>query len=483
MEVIKQPEVLRQPSLVPTRTKRACACCRKNKAKCTGCFPTCERCLSKGLVCVYEPEKKKNKKNGAQHLKDMANQLQIEINVQKQLTEHWKRMLDQISPKASLDPASLISDIDFAKPVIISEKKISYQPFEFTEEGLSIINCVVGCFEDLGSQRSEISFEEAKNDWNFLANQTLTSADFQYFNIDFLVQLWERCFLFLSPSIYLSLEYQEQAIWNNCQILMRLVIWNKDLKHRPILIPKVIQILAGISKYYQLYEKKGASMSCLAIAYNMGLNSKEWVSDTLMDSLSIDLLMNTASNVERRKLINKIERKTLSTKLMHLRYIVVYCMSSLNINRFIDHTESDDLAMKLHIAESLADIVHGDFLGTFTKCQTFAMRSEVAYRQGYIALGDEWLNSCIETVSSISDGSVIQFIYSALILGKTSFLLPFKGGNKRSIIDEITTSLEKSHPNFACLDEKSKYPALKNLIHAFAFSPGIHLSMRRASIV
>ncbi|KAI0043314.1 hypothetical protein FA95DRAFT_1563434 [Auriscalpium vulgare] len=40
------------------RTAQACEKCRTRKAKCSGDHPTCQRCLTRGLVCEYAPERK-----------------------------------------------------------------------------------------------------------------------------------------------------------------------------------------------------------------------------------------------------------------------------------------------------------------------------------------------------------------------------------------------------------------------------------------
>ncbi|KAH8991630.1 hypothetical protein EDB86DRAFT_3079786 [Lactarius hatsudake] len=40
------------------RTAQACEKCRARKAKCSGEHPSCQRCLTRGLVCAYAPERR-----------------------------------------------------------------------------------------------------------------------------------------------------------------------------------------------------------------------------------------------------------------------------------------------------------------------------------------------------------------------------------------------------------------------------------------
>lgn len=486
MEISRIPESTGKPSLVPSRSKKACASCRKNKAKCTGSFPSCGRCLSKGLVCVYEPSKVKKSKNSIQHLKDKMSQLEVEINVQKQLTEHWKRLIDQLSPKVSINPELVMKDSNILlKPFnAVSGIKPLYRHFEFSEQSLAIVNCVMGSFLEVGIKSQDIGLEEGKNDWNFLSSQMLSTSDFDRYSLDILVYLWERCYLFLAPTIYFSLDYQEQAVWNNCQALMRLVLWNKDLTRHPHLIPKVIHILIGISKFYLVHSRNGAALSCLTLAYNLGRNAKAWVTDELMDLLAIDILSNTSSCVERTKLMHRIEQKPFSSKIMDLRYAVIYCMILLDVKRFINQTESDDITMRLHMAESISDLVlgNGNTLGTFTKIHTYAMRSEVAYRQGYFDLGNDWLDSCLDALNSVADESAVQLFYSVLVLGRKGLLQPFKEENNANIIDRIIKSIEERYPSIeGLLDQGSRYPEIKMILHAFVFSPGLYKDLKRIS--
>ncbi|KAL4063442.1 hypothetical protein V8B97DRAFT_1930132 [Scleroderma yunnanense] len=46
----------RTPEPPRLRTAQACEKCRKRKAKCSGEHPACQRCLIRGLPCVYAPE-------------------------------------------------------------------------------------------------------------------------------------------------------------------------------------------------------------------------------------------------------------------------------------------------------------------------------------------------------------------------------------------------------------------------------------------
>ncbi|KAI0784046.1 hypothetical protein C8Q75DRAFT_810392 [Abortiporus biennis] len=51
---------LRSPTPVEKRrTAQACKSCRERKAKCSGERPACERCVSRGLLCVYAVEQKR----------------------------------------------------------------------------------------------------------------------------------------------------------------------------------------------------------------------------------------------------------------------------------------------------------------------------------------------------------------------------------------------------------------------------------------
>ncbi|KAI0042372.1 hypothetical protein FA95DRAFT_1564382 [Auriscalpium vulgare] len=46
------------PRASSLRTAQACEKCRTRKAKCSGDRPTCQRCLTRDLVCTYAPERK-----------------------------------------------------------------------------------------------------------------------------------------------------------------------------------------------------------------------------------------------------------------------------------------------------------------------------------------------------------------------------------------------------------------------------------------
>lgn len=46
----------RTPEPPRLRTAQACEKCRKRKAKCSGEHPACQRCLIRGLTCIYAPE-------------------------------------------------------------------------------------------------------------------------------------------------------------------------------------------------------------------------------------------------------------------------------------------------------------------------------------------------------------------------------------------------------------------------------------------
>ncbi|KAG6336217.1 hypothetical protein ID866_2868 [Astraeus odoratus] len=46
----------RTPEPPRLRTAQACEKCRKRKAKCSGEHPACQRCILRGLVCIYAPE-------------------------------------------------------------------------------------------------------------------------------------------------------------------------------------------------------------------------------------------------------------------------------------------------------------------------------------------------------------------------------------------------------------------------------------------
>lgn len=435
MDFTRKINELLSPNSTNNKTKIACFGCRKNKTKCSGCLPTCKRCLTKGLTCTYEAEKERDRSG---QLYKISNRLELEIEVQKQLAQRWKYMLQQISPKLSINIPSMAKDVKLSKPNINIATKRPSDPYMFNDECLQIINSFVLGFpeHELHCGR-EMLLDEAQRYWDSLANGVLSYSELECLDIGMLVELWEKVSLFVMPCLYQSLEFQEEVLWKNNLTLMRLVIWEKELHNHPMLIPKVVCLLYSSSPYFYLNDMHGAAVSSLLLAYNLSTNSKEWISDGVMDSLSIDLLMNvTMSMPEKSEIIKALENKALSDKSLQIRYSIAYCLSSLNASDELDYEESDNLSRKLYDAETIGS----SHLGEFTKCQTHAIRSELAYKQGYHTLGDEWLASSLEMINSISDLEVVEYVYSALNLGLQA--LEFRT-HRKHVVEKIIGGMEK----------------------------------------
>ncbi|KAJ3491166.1 hypothetical protein NLI96_g898 [Meripilus lineatus] len=65
---------LRSPTPVEKRrAPQACRMCRERKAKCSGTHPTCQRCLSRGLICEYAPESRRRTKAPSQQPRNRSN--------------------------------------------------------------------------------------------------------------------------------------------------------------------------------------------------------------------------------------------------------------------------------------------------------------------------------------------------------------------------------------------------------------------------
>lgn len=452
-----------------SRAKLACLNCRKSKIRCSGTFPSCDQCLKKGRECVYDVNKVVVRRNRSEECRILISKLQMEIYAQKCIAEYWKRKFHQIIPHASIPKTPIKNNVLLFSLMKLNANVPPYEYIPLSYDILFLMNTIKDYSVYLNTESVDLEFENVQSEWNLLALTIHPPNGFDHYSFSDLVHLWERCNIFMGPCLYCPLPYQKYVLWQNASSLMKKILYGKELTMYPQYLHTIVSVLLNMDRYYRFIDQYGAKNSCLLLAYHLASSASEWIPPRLMDTLKIELISASITPEERVRWLSKLQFES-ADPFLNLKYIMAYSMSALTVSKEVDFKTCSDVLNRLKEAEKIAMETIQSSVNILTQCRTHILRAEIAYRQGFPDLAQEWIDVCFESLLNLNDFETIRIVHSTIFaFKKETERIPGKVFNER-LTEDLLLRIEAHWPELVAKTYE-KDALIRNLFYSAIRSP------------